>query len=178
MALFEAHKQAQYRDRRVYWQVRAEAALSPRTVCLILDGMDQGKFAYPRATAMSSKLLEPLQRPRLHINACLVHSQDTLVSVSLADFPKNANVTIELIAIALSRLKARGLDLAKAMAHIQLDNTSSCNKNNQLMRWAGTMTAGGIVGSIVLRRGHTNEDGCFHLQGWFYSVCCMCVSHA
>ena len=178
VALFEAHKEAQYRDRRVYWQVRAEAALSPHCVCLILDGMDQGKFAYPRAKAMSSKLLEPLQRPRLHINACIVHSQDMLVSVSLADFPKNTNVTVELIAIALSRLKARGLDLTKAMVHIQLDNTSSCNKNNQLMRWAAAMTASHIVGNMrvcFLRRGHTHEDAASMCTVGF-AGCCMCFS--
>ena len=130
--LYEEHKNAQYRDRRVYWSVRAEAMLVPLTVCIILDGMDQGRFCCPRSEIMKSKSLEPLQRPRLHVNAAICHGRTLLVSVSPADFPKNTDVTIELVAACLTMLAHEGLVLARAHLHLQLDNTSSSNKNNHM----------------------------------------------
>ena len=159
--LLDEHRRQQYLDRRVYWAVRANAGLTPTVVCLICDGMDQGKFGYPRHPCVKSKDLESLQRPRLHVNALLCHNQEVLVAVSRADFPKNTNVTLELIAHALTRLQAKGLDLKRAHVHIQLDNTSSCNKNNHLFRWCASAISAGIIKDITvafLRKGHTHED--------------------
>ena len=90
----------------------------------------------------------------------IAHHKFVMVAVSRADFPKNTNVTIELAAHALTRLKA-SVDLRKAHIHLQLDNTSSSNKNNILMRYCAHMTSRGNVASMdvmFLRTGHTHED--------------------
>ena len=169
--LFQQHKTAQYNDRRVYWAVRAEAMLCPLTICIILDGMDQGKFCVPRSESMmKSNSLEPLQRPRLHVNAAICHGRAVLVSVSPADFPKNTDVTIELVAACLTRLAQDGLPLERAHLHLQLDNTSSSNKNNNLLRFLSLITSKSIVKSVdvmFLRKGHTHEDIQLHYDLMF-----------
>ena len=158
----QEHRKAQYADRRVHWAIRAEAMLGGCWIVIICDGMDQAKFCYPRCLdAMLSKMLEPCQRPRLHVNACLVHGSSSLIAISRADMPKSTNVTIELVAIALTRLSRQGLDLSKCHIHLQLDNTSSCNKNVQLLRWCSFLTSRNIVRDVrvaFLRSGHTHED--------------------
>ena len=102
MELWDEHRKAQYCDRRVYWAVRAEAKLSPLVICIICDGMDQAEFAYPRSDSMKSKALEGFQRPRLHVNAVICHGREVLVGVSRADMRKNTDVTLELVAVALT----------------------------------------------------------------------------
>ena len=172
--LLSDHRLEQYKDRRVYWGIRAEAALSPLVITVIIDGMDQSKFCYPRSEfVFKSKLLEGMQRPRLHVNGLIAHHKFVIVAVSRADFPKNTNVTIELAAHALTKLKASGLNLRKAHIHLQLDNTSSSNKNNMLMRFCAYMTSSGNVASMdvmFLRKGHTHEDSATRCQ----DQCTMC----
>ena len=87
--------------------------------------------------------------------------REVFVGVPRADMPKNTNVTVELVAVALTRLKASGTDLSAARLHLQLDNTSSCNKNVQLFRWCSYLVACNIVKEVdvcFLRTGHTHEN--------------------
>jgi hypothetical protein len=135
MRAFEEHKQAQYDDRRVYWHLRAQARLQPDVILsIIIDGMDQAKCCYPRHPHHKAKDLDNMQRPRLHVNGCFMHGLEVLVMVSRADFPKTTNVTCEIIAHMLTRARARGIDLRRVKLHVQLDNTSSSNKNVILLR--------------------------------------------
>ena len=158
--VLEQHRQDQYKDRRIYWAVRAEAMLHPFTVVIIIDGMDQAKWCFPRSPAMKSKALEGFQRPRLHVNAAIAHGKQVLVTVSPSDFPKTANVTIEITAMVLQRLHAQGVSLRRVKLRLQLDNTSSCSKTNHMFRWAAAMASSRVVHSIdicFLRTGHTHE---------------------
>ena len=61
---WEAHKMAERADRRVYWSIRAEARVSaqytrpgaiPGVISMIIDGMDQGKFAVPPVPLLRSQ---------------------------------------------------------------------------------------------------------------------------
>jgi len=162
MQAFEQHKQAQYEDRRVYWHIRAQARLQPDLfLSLIIDGMDQAKFSYPRHPHHKAKDLDPMQRPRLHVNGCIMHGLGVLVMVSRADFPKTTNVTCEITAHMLSRARACGIDLRRVKLHLQLDNTSSSNKNVILLRFLAYLVATGVVREAeadFLRKGHTHED--------------------
>ena len=106
---FNEHKAAQFADRRVYWQVRSEAQLLPTIVCIIIDGMGQGKFAYPRSPCMKAKDLESLQRPRLHVNAAIAHGRQLLVTVAHADTLKDTNYNITMISNVLTKLKQQGV---------------------------------------------------------------------
>ena len=158
---FQEHKDAERRDRRVYWGIRSEARRTADVLSLINDGADQGKFACPRYPYALSKDLEGMQRPRLHVNACLCHGQEVLVTVSPPDFPKDSNGTCELIAHMLTRLKQKGVAVHRSRLHVQLDNTSSTNKNNIVLGFLAWLVAAGVVRSAeadFLRVGHTHED--------------------
>ncbi|CAL1136877.1 unnamed protein product [Cladocopium goreaui] len=47
--LFNFHLQRQYADRCEYWRIRAGSRMRSGEICLIVDSMDQAKFAYPRS---------------------------------------------------------------------------------------------------------------------------------
>ena len=161
MRKLEGHKADQRRDRRVYWALRAEARLTPLIIVMIIDGMGQAKCAYPRHPHVKSKDLEAMQRPRLHVNGCIVHGREVLVTVSRADFPKGTNVTCDIIANALACLRKLGVSLCAAKLHVQLDNTSSSNTNNILMAFMAWLVGSGVVAAAeadFLREGHTHED--------------------
>merc|ERR1740129_726312 len=92
LAALRGHRRATAADRQVYWACRAEGWLCPTVLCIIVDGMDQGRFAYPRTAWMKSKDFETLQRPRLHVTGVLAHGHALHVSVSRGDFTKTTIV--------------------------------------------------------------------------------------
>ncbi|CAK9118156.1 unnamed protein product [Durusdinium trenchii] len=159
---YEGHLRDQHRDRLSYWSVRAQARLLAPVLCLIVDGMDQGKFAYPRAAVMGGKQWANFSRPRAHIVACRIHGYGTFFAVSRADAAKDSNHHCEFISIAITMVQKRfNLDLSKMHCHIQSDNCVRETKNNTLARWCSAMTSRGIFSSCVmacLRTGHSHED--------------------
>ena len=59
------HLVAQYGDRQKYWQARGISRLQFETYLVVMiDGMDQCKFQYPRSAVCRAKDLASLQRPR------------------------------------------------------------------------------------------------------------------
>ena len=168
---WEEHKMAERADRRVYWSIRAEARVSaqytrpgaiPGVISMIIDGMDQGKFAVPRFPFTKSKDLEGMQRPRLHVNVAMCHGHEILVTVSDANFPKDTNGTCEVIAHMLTRLsRQQQVAVHRCALHVQLDNTSAQNKNNILLGVLAWLTTRGRTlasEADFLRKGHTHED--------------------
>ena len=77
----------------------------PTIARIIMDGMDQGKFAYPRSPCKKAKDLGSLQRPRLHVNAAIAHGRQLLVTVAHADTWTNTNYNIEMLSIVLTKVK-------------------------------------------------------------------------
>ena len=162
---------AERADRRVYWSIRAEARVSaqytrpgaiPGVISMIIDGMDQGKFAVPRFPFTKSKDVEGMQRPRLHVNVAMCHGHEILVTVSDANFPKDTNGTCEVIAHMLTRLsRQQQVAVHRCALHVQLDNTSAQNKNNILLGFLAWLTTRGVTlasEADFLRKGHTHED--------------------
>ncbi|CAK9054939.1 FO synthase subunit 1, partial [Durusdinium trenchii] len=160
-AFFQAHLKSQYLDRVQYWDLRGVSRLaSPFQVTLILDGMDQSKFCYPRGAVYMAKDLATLQRPRAHISALIAHGHFVLFVVSSADMPKDSNACIEVTAHALQLLSER-LDLSRVTLNIQSDNTTREVKNNHYLRFLGMLVSHGIVYAARLhnlRSGHSHED--------------------
>jgi hypothetical protein len=159
--LYDRHLAPQYRDREAYWLFRASARVKQRVLCIILDGMDQAKFAWPRAPFLSPHEFDSYHRPRLHIWGALVHGLFRLLTVSHADVFKGGATTVEVLMHILDKVRGMGVDLHDYHAHIQLDNTSGSNKNNTVLAWAGAICAAGVLGSCALgflRCGHTHED--------------------
>ncbi len=160
--LYDNHLDAQYRDRLLYWSLRAASRLANNVVItLILDGMDQAKFAWPRASWLTTHQWDSFNRPRLHVWCALVHGYGTLITVSNSDCPKGGSTTVEVLAFLFTHLKSLGVPIHKAHFNIQLDNTSSSNKNNSVFSFIGLMILTAVIGSSTvnfLRCGHTHED--------------------
>lgn len=141
--LYVEHLRSQYNDRLCYWQLRGSSRLrSPFDVLLIIDGMDQAKFAYPRSNVFASKELQGLSRPRAHITGCICHGRFVLMTVSPADLPKDANASIEIAAHAL-HLLSQDTDLRQMTISVQCDNTPREIKNNHCLRWLASLVAHG-----------------------------------
>jgi len=159
--LYDRHLALQYKDRQTYWALRASSRLRSKVITIILDGMDQAKFMWPRARYFSSHEFDSYRRPRLHIWGAIVHGFGLFLTVSHADVFKGGSTTIEFLMMVLETLVGIGLDLHDHHIHVQLDNTSGSNKNNSLLGWCAALCAAGAVGSIslgFLRVGHTHED--------------------
>lgn len=162
--LYDRHLQSQYRDRQVYWTLRASARLRENIILIIFDGIDQAKFAWPRSRFLTggNKEFSALHRPRLHIWGLLVHGIMAVLTVSHADVFKGGATAVELLAWTLTELTRMGTDLRDVSLYIQMDNTASSNKNNTLFAFLGALVGFGLVGSAYatfLRAGHTHEAG-------------------
>ena len=157
------HLEDQFKDRCAYWRARASSRLrSSNEVCIIMDGMDQGKFAVPRATHIyRSKELNTLQRPRLHITGAIAHGHFVAFSISNADCPKDSSTMTEMLAHCITLLQQQGVNLSKTSLVLQTDNTPREFKNNPLLRFLCFLTANRIVDRAslrCLRTGHSHED--------------------
>lgn len=158
-----SHLQSQYRDRICYWELRGKSRLKTNDILIILDGMDQQKFSYPRSPSFLSKELQGLNRPRAHISGVICHGRFVLFTVSPANVPKDANSCIETTAHCLQIL-SQETDLSKITLHVQSDNTSREVKNNHYLRW---------LGSLVTHRLSSNwHCFCFFLTGFPMMMLC------
>lgn len=145
---FSAHLQSQYNDRLCYWDLRAQSRLRSRgEVLVILDGMDQNKFLYPRSDHFKSKDLASFARPKAHCTGAIIHGWAIVFAISPADLRKDANSSIELLAFCL-QLLSKKIDLTKVILSIQSDNTSREVKNNIVLRWVASLVCHGC--SVVI----------------------------
>ena len=160
--LLVEHLAAQYRDRLSYWAMRGSSRLHYHTnLVVIVDGMDQCKFSYPRSVLFRGKDLSTMVRPKLHIIGILAHGWGLCFAISGHDFPKDSSVMTELLANLLTRLAADGVRLQMCNLHLQSDNTSREIKNSTLMRFLSALVSHNILASATmaqLRSGHSHED--------------------
>lgn len=134
--LLNKHLMAQYRDRQVYWALRGSSRLRLGSqVALILDGMDQCKFSYPRSRMTSSKDLSNMVRPRLQVTGSIVHGYCLAFVVSNHDHSKDSSASCEVLAHFLTRLQQMGVPLHSTDVNVQSDNTVREVKNNTLLRF-------------------------------------------
>lgn len=157
------HLRDQCMDRLEYYKLRAASRLGDgKTICIIQDGMDQGKVALPRSAWMKAKDYHSFQRPKLHVSLTLVHGYFHLWSISHPDTMKDSNCSVETLAHALHLLASKhGVNLAECNVCIQSDNTPREIKNNFTMRWAALQVSCSNVKSMsirFLRCGHSHED--------------------
>ncbi|CAE7268287.1 unnamed protein product [Symbiodinium microadriaticum] len=160
-ALYDRHLASQFADRKAYWTMRASSRVHLKTITLIIDAIDQAKFATPRSPVFSDHLFQQFARPRLHVYGILVHGFGAYLAVMDADVSKGGSTTTDLLYFVLARLKKRGLALEEFEVNLQLDNTASSNKNNTMLAAAASLTFFGlakVVRLTFLRVGHTHED--------------------
>lgn len=159
--LLYAHLHAQFRDRLCYWKKRGCSRLRGLQLCMIVDGMDQGKFSLPRHPVMKSKQLDALNRPKLHVAACIAHGWAIHFYVSEPNLAKDSNTSTEVLCHTLSVLKDQGCDVCSASLTVQADNTVREVKNGMLLRWGASLVSDHRVRDITfsfLRSGHSHED--------------------
>lgn len=140
--------------------MRASSRVHLKTITLIIDAIDQAKFATPRSPVFSDHLFQQFARPRLHVYGILVHGFGAYLAVMDADVSKGGSTTTDLLYFVLARLKKRGLALEEFEVNLQLDNTASSNKNNTMLAAAASLTFFGlakVVRLTFLRVGHTHE---------------------
>ena len=96
-----------------------------------------------------------LQRPKLHVSACLVHGWGLAFFVSNGDMPKDSSNMVEILNIVLSLVKRSGMAISKMHFHLQSDNTPRECKNSTLLRWMSMITACGasepVLGKVFPR---------------------------
>ena len=141
------HLKSQYLDRLCYWDLRAQSRIRcTLEILIILDGMDQNKFLYPRSDLFRSKELATMNRLKAHITGAILHGRAIFFWVSPADVKKDANSCIECVAFCLNEL-SKELDLSKVVLNLQSDNTSREVKNNHMLRFLSALTVhGALVG--------------------------------
>lgn len=169
--MYYEHLKAQFDDRVQYWRARGLSRQRSLDICIILDGMDQGKFGLPRCNALRSKSFEGFSRPRMHVVGLICHGHFTMLSIAEADIRKDSNQSIELIAHALQRLRDNGVDVSNSRLHIQADNTSREVKNGMVLRWLCGQVSASLLSSAecnFLRSGHSHED----IDQMFGSLAC------
>lgn len=113
-------------------------------LCVIIDGMDQSKFSWPRGQCVKTKELASWSRPRCHVIGAILHGHGIYFAVTRPDIPKDATTHCELIAYILTRLvKDEGLSLEDVSLSIQCDNTPRELKNNVVLTFLGSLVAKG-----------------------------------
>ncbi|CAE7928307.1 Trpt1, partial [Symbiodinium sp. KB8] len=161
--LYDRHLQAQYDDRKSIGTIGA--AVVRITTPVVVDAIDQAKFAVPKSPLFDDHLFQQFVRPRLHVWGILVHGWGVYVAVSDADTSKGGSTLVDLLVFVLSKLRSKGVLLDKFDFCVQLDNTSSCNKNNVALAFAACCAHFKLLSSVrlcFLRVGHTHED----FGGW------------
>ena len=159
--LYDRHLTSQYNDRRCYWYSRAQSRLRGCTITLIIDAMDQAKFAWPRAAVFFTHFFDGFHRPKLHVVSCIVHGYFSLYAVSHNDLRKSGSNTAEVLAIVFEKLKYLGVDLSSIHLNVQMDNAANQNKNNTVFLFLATLVLAGKLASATisfLRTAHTHED--------------------
>lgn len=159
-SLYHQHLEDQFRDRIEYWEARGESRSQSNRITIIIDGMDQGKFAVPRHKSIYTKALNGFSRPRLHLAAAIVHGHFVSIYLTEHDLPKDSNTSLEIISHCMDLLSTR-VRLDQCDITIQCDNTCREVKNNHILRFAAGAVSCGCVRSLKissLRSGHSHED--------------------
>ena len=146
---YHQHLHAQYLDRIQYWSARGLSRTRGPEILVIVDGMDQSKFSFPRHRALKSKDFASFQRPRAHVVGAIIHGHSILFFLTDPDLPKDGNTHCEILAHILTWLASHGVRLADSSITLQCDNTPREMKNNVVLSFLSSLVARGILGSML-----------------------------
>lgn len=161
------HLERQWRDRMVYWRLKAVAAQEgSKWLCVIIDGADQAKFRVLKSIE-TPKALDGVERPKMKVEGCWVHGWELSFNFVEEDMPHNCNLTIEVLMRALDRCLSDWQSGAASgtpfPCHLwlQMDNCSGENKNVHVAKFASMLVDRNMFRSVTtsyLQVGHTHED--------------------
>ena len=139
-----SHILSQWLDRQVYWAFRTLSQtwfrrqmdlgkqlggpVATSALCIMQDGMDQGKFRCLRLRKPKSKTFSMLFRPALHVSGTWVHGKRLLFAVSDESARKDAAAQLEQLSRALDQVFAEHGSLPPGL-NVQCDNTYREGKN-------------------------------------------------
>ena len=175
------HLASQMRCREVYYSRRAKSIAtshgrlvgSAGCATLIIDAIDQAKFACPRHTP-NSKLLEDTYRPRLHVIGVRIAGYLKAGFILDPTISKDADCWVEVVVRSLALLqtvcKKRVIEMPRTL-YIMSDNAND-NKNNHTFSCIALMLAfqrWDECTFMFLRTGHSHEDidAMFGHWAWF-----------
>ncbi len=161
---YASHLERTWRDRLVYWRLRAASQRGQvgyrDWLTIIIDGADQAKFRVMKAVAWP-KTIEGEHRPQMKVVGALAHGHDMSFNFVEENVPKGSNLTIEVLAQCLERIISQSLTATPPHLWVQCDNAGGENKNRHLLRFLGVLVDRGIFRSCALgflQVGHTHED--------------------
>ena len=166
---FSLHLLSQYRDRAVYYHNRELSHLTMQgklvgpetTCCLIVDAMDQAKFACPRHLP-GAKQLQDCQRPRLHVVGAIMHGVGKFGFFVDPTVPKDSSlfieVTIQCLHVMFMECRRRGCSPPSRFV-LHSDNAGDC-KNVWTLSMNALLTGSHfrVCFNQYLRTGHSHED--------------------
>ena len=127
----------------------------------ILDSMDAVKYSWPRSHMMNAKLFCKFNRPKLSCTTFLVHGHMCLTTLTANTISCNSSRTAEIVSHGLHLLSQKGVDLSRAVFHLQADNASKECKNQCILRHlAAQVSLHKLKGAQMsfLTSGHSHED--------------------
>ena len=165
-ALRKSHFDQQYIERMEYYIAREQSfSNADDYVCIMIDAMTETSTSVPMQRRSSKGLAEPVAFGTALFGA-LVHGPEGFQGYTVNGL-KGARACVEVLHRTLLNLK-KSRKVWPAHLILQLDNTTSDNKNHTVFAYAAWLVATGVFESVQIRFllvGHTHEDidGCFGL---------------
>ena len=172
--LYNQHLQSQWRDRLLYWRLRAlSREKDGGWLCIMIDGSDQAKSRVFKAQRWPSDF-DGVHRPKVQVVGCLAHGHECSFNLREEDVGKGSDFMIEVLTRCLDRVFARcESEGTPRPTHLwlQTDNPSGEHKNQWTQRYLATLVDRGVFRSAVdayLMKGHTHVDldGHFGVMSW------------
>ena len=157
------HLERQWRDRMVYWRMRAHARKTDANwLVIIVDGADQAKFRVLKSVE-TPKSVQGLWRPKMKVVGAWAHGCELAFNFVEEDMPHNNNLTMEILMQSLDRILRNLADGERFPCHlwVQMDNCQGDNKSGHMCKWFSWLVDKGIFRTAVasyLQVGHTHED--------------------
>ena len=141
-------------------RLSAPANTANLVVCVIQDGMDQGKFRLPRVKPplCQSKLFQKLWRPQLHCSASWVHGHAVNVAIADENLRKDSSCQLEQLVRSLDDVLMQKNHLPPGI-NLQQDNTYREGKNQFVAAFAALAVSLGAFRHFTLsylRVGHSS----------------------
>uniref|UniRef100_A0A0G4HJC8 DUF7869 domain-containing protein n=1 Tax=Chromera velia CCMP2878 TaxID=1169474 RepID=A0A0G4HJC8_9ALVE len=150
------------RQRLVYYDERRLSQVDPHNhITIIMDGMDQNFSTIPHCEFNHRlKSAEPLGA-RIKLIGVMAHGRGKLVFAVPPEEAHGSNMTVTVLNFALTEIQRHWPDFEPRTFHLQMDNTSSENKNMTVLAYLNVLVHRFTFEQIVngfLPVGHTHED--------------------
>jgi hypothetical protein len=146
---FDKHLQDQMMERRQYYENRMHAIRHPtEAVSMIIDGMAQHTTNLPVFPKGRPKSAAQLHTYDLHAMGVLIHGYSPVVYVHDSTVPTGPNMLCEVLWRAIQSLP---VDKLPPLLYIQLDNTTSDNKNHWVLEFISMLVQQRIFKEVFFR---------------------------